>query len=198
MRTSSEKIFHQEVYFYDSTNTRISKSTRTLTEGWNPYTHRNDEQGKISISATDQDITVPSTEKSLLNLNFVTTPGQKYLLTATANAWILGTRKNGGQNGDGPGTTYNWRIRENSGSNTGVSGTQRAIDGTVVPGVASTLERYLLARDPNFHYEFTAGSTPQSLTFHLTQEVTGGADDDSNMPDLSTISNIALRVDPVQ
>ena len=158
VRGSTENTFQNQLFYYVSANSEARKVTQTVTEGWSnwvfgyevPLTEKTNDYGYIDGDP----------EESLESITFTPKPHTKYEVSFKVEAYFK-QYESGGQ-------TVVSRIRQDSGSNTGINGTQRAFLNNGLPSYNQNFPADKHNLSENVAYEFTSGASPASTTFHGT------------------------------
>ena len=186
VRGSTENQFTNELYYYVTANNEAQKVTSTVTEGWSAWQYGYEKP--LVKQATSALIFGNTNEGSFENITFTPRPNTKYMVTAHMEGSMQLSQSSESQS-----TTFTGRIRENSGSNTGVNGTSRASTAVNTNYVQITGPRWS-AFSTEVVYIFTAGASPSAMTLHATGKVSRY---NTNVSD-NQVSSGYIRVEMIQ
>ena len=184
VRGSTETTFTNQLFYYVSANSEAQKVEQIVTKGWGNWAF--DYEKPIVKQRTTTLVFGNTNEQSYENITVTLRPNTKYRMTFKAEAQAEIPRGGAAQN-------FTLRVRENSGSNTGINGTVRRSYVNAAKYAGVTDDRWRA-----FHTElvwiFTTGSTSPARTFHVTGQVSS---DESNITD-NQITTGTIEFDMVQ
>ena len=179
----NEQTYINEVYFRNATTNTIQKTTQTVVESWGTWSY-SPVLPKIEHSTAEQNIT--STEEvSFENITFTPQANQKYLIQVSA---MVDLTRGSRSDSDNVANLHTFSLRQDSGSNTGTSGTLRDEYEFWVRKEQIEIESAL-----HLQYIYTAGANPSAETFHFTIDMATYLASNH-----STVSSIQMRVEEIQ
>ena len=178
----SDKAFLNRVVYFQTSNNEVASVSQTVTEGWGNWVYAYEKP--FVEQASNQGYYAGNAEISADSITFTPHPHTKYLVQAEIEIYFKIYEEDDQQ--------IKSRIRENSGSNTGVNGTQRSIIINTLPIQSASYQNI----SEKLTYSFTTGASVASTTFHATVHPGfGAAQSGDNRP---YIRHSELRIEMIK